>query len=341
MNHKTFFGLAAATAICTVTAAGTAIFSDSPARVDLAQEQVFPDMASNPDAVAKIVIETGEDTFSLVRGEDGWTVPEKHNYRASAKEVRDLIVGLSDMRYAAARTAKPELYERLDLEDPAPEGASRLVRVEGTDGKVLAEAVIGKQRYRLTGDQKQGTYLRLPGDAQSWLVTGGVGVEAQLNRWLDRQIIELSADDIHRIEITPATGKPYAIERTDADSAFALQAVLDGDRVKEGETFSRLSSALASLRLDDVRPMQVSFVTGSTARFVTFDGVEITAQLLTDGDTHWASFDVAVDPPMAMPEAFGKLSDRLDGWQFALPTTAAERLITPLEDWLDTDESTS
>ena len=110
--------------------------------------------------------------------------------------------------------------------------------------------------------------------------------------------------------------------------------MLDGDRVKEGETFSRLSSALASLRLDDVRPMPVSVIMGSTARFVTFDGVKVTAQLLTDGDTHWASFDVAVDPPMVMPDAFGKLSDKLDGWQFALPTTAAERLIIPLEDWL-------
>ena len=341
MNPKAFIGLAAATAIFSAAAAGTALFSDGPIRIASVHEQVFPELAANPDAAAKIVIETGDETFSLVRGDDGWTVPEKHNYRAAAGEVRDLIVGLADMRYAAAKTAKPELHARLDLDDPGPDGASRFVRVEGADGTVLAQAVLGKRRYQLTGDQKQGTYLRLPGEAQSWLVTGGVGVEAQLNRWLERQIIELSADDIQRIEITPAGGKPYAIERADADSDFSLKAVLKDGSVKEGETFSRLTSSLASLRFDDVRPMPVKLPTGSTARFVTFDGVEITAQLAKEGETHWASFNVAVDPPQVMPEVFGALSDKLDGWQFAIPVSAAERLTTPLDDWLTTNDGTS
>jgi hypothetical protein len=343
MNNRSFIGLATATTLFAAAAIGTTVFSDRPAQVAASHEQVFPDLASNPDAVAKIVIETGAERFSLVRGDEGWLAPEKHNYRASLSGVRKLIVGLADMRFAAAKTARPELFERLEVNDPSDEATSRLVRVEDSVGKILAEAIIGKRKYSLTGDQRQGTYLRMPGETQSWLVTGGLEVEEQLSHWLDRQIIDLANDKIQQIEINPAEGQSYTLARETADASFALDTV-PGDRaVKDGETFGRLSSALSSLKFDDVRPLDASAagVADATARFVTFDGLEVTAYLSSDGEMTWVRFEAQADGGDSSSQAdVNALIERFDAWQFAIPSYAADRFNIPLEEWLASSDGT-
>ena len=184
----------------------TALGQPGAAPVRYVDEPAFPALRENPDAVAKLELITPEGTFTLVRETgDRWSALERYGYTVDEDRVRALIVSLADMRLIEAKTRLPERYGRLEVEDvDAADAKSRLLRVESADGKVLAEAIFGKQQHRLTGNQAAGTYLRRPGEAQSWLASGGIEIDPKVVDWLDDQIVELDPGNVGRIEIRPS-----------------------------------------------------------------------------------------------------------------------------------------
>jgi Domain of unknown function (DUF4340) len=313
MGAKVFFGLLVVTVIASAVAGVTVLQEPAAAPVHYGDEPAFPALRANPDAVAKIVLTTPDGTFTLVRETgDRWSAAERFGYAVDGKRVRDLVVALADMRLIEAKTALPERYSRIEVEDvKAKDAKSRLLRLESADGKVLAEAVIGKQHHRLTGSQPEGTYLRRPGEAQAWLASGGVQIEPKVVDWLDRQVVDLSADDIRRIEIRPEGGEAYAAERAAAGAPLVLQNLAAGETAKKPEDLNRLASAFAAISFDDVeRRGDLKWPAGAqTAIATTLDGVEVTAQLAKIDGQPWAIFN-ARQLEAAGPAAKGGTGDQ-------------------------------
>jgi hypothetical protein len=295
MGAKVFFGLLVVTVIASAVAGVTVLQEPAAAPVHYGDEPAFPALRANPDAVAKIVLTTPDGAFTLVRETgDRWSAAERFGYAVDGKRVRDLVVALADMRLIEAKTALPERYSRIEVEDvKAKDAKSRLLRLESADGKVLAEAVIGKQHHRLTGSQPEGTYLRRPGEAQAWLASGGVQIEPKVVDWLDRQVVDLSADDIRRIEIRPEGGEAYTAERAAAGAPLVLQNLAAGETAKKPEDLNRLASAFAAISFDDVqRRGDLKWpASAQTAIATTLDGVEVTAQLAKIDGQPWAIFN--------------------------------------------------
>jgi hypothetical protein len=295
MSLKVFLGLLVVTVITSAAAAVTVLHEPAAAPVHYGDQPAFPALRANPDAVAKIELTTPDDKFTLVRETgDRWSAAERFGYSVDPKRVRDLVVALADMRLIEAKTEMPERYSRIEVEDVnAKDAKSRLLRLESADGKVLAEALIGKQHHRLTGSQPEGTYLRRPGEAQAWLASGGVQLEPKVVDWLDKQIVDLSADNIRRIEIQPESGAPYVVERAAPGAPLVLQNLAAGETAKKPEDFNRLASAFTAVSFDDVQRRSDLKLPASheTAIATTFDGVEVTAQLAKVDGQPWAIFD--------------------------------------------------
>jgi hypothetical protein len=295
MTPKAFVILAAITLIATGGAVFAVLSQPRATTLQFVDEPAFPSLRENPDAVAKVIVTTPDGTITLVRETgDHWSALERYGYPVDAKKVRALVVALSDMRLIERKTAQPERYGRLQVEDPDAEGAkSQLVRLEAADGAVLAEAIIGKQRYRLTGTEPTGTYLRRPGEAESWLATGGVEIGAEVTNWLDDQIVDLNGRSVARVAVERAGEPRYVVERADPGSDWHLADLAEGESLKEDADFARLTGALSDLRLEDVRPRdQLSWPAESNlAEVRTFDGLDLTARLAKIDDQYWATFD--------------------------------------------------
>jgi hypothetical protein len=310
MNPKLFLVLAAITVVTTV-AAGFAVLSQPTATtLQFVDEPAFPALRENPDAVAKIVLSSPEGTITLVR-ETGerWAALERHGYPVDRKRVRDLVVALADMRLIERKTAQPEHYDRLEVEAIDAENAqSELVRLEGADGTVLAEAIIGKQRYRLTGTEPSGTYLRRPDETQSWLASGGVQIDREVARWLEGDIVDLDPEAIRRIEIQRAGEPSYAAVRDNPGDELRLAGLAGDEALKDDADLSPLAGALSGVRLEDVRPRdQLTWpAEHHAARVETFDGVEVNVRLAQIGEEYWATFGaraVAPSNPTAAADA--------------------------------------
>ncbi len=295
MSAKVFVGLLVITLITSAAAAVTVLQEPAGAPVHYGDEPAFPALRANPDAVAKVVLTTPEGSFTLVRETgDRWSSAERFGYSVDAKRVRDLVVALADMRLIEAKTRMPERYGRIQVEDvDAKDAKSRLLRLESADGKVLAEALIGKEHHALTGSQSEGTYLRRPGEAQAWLASGGVQIEPKVVDWLDKQVVDIGADSLRRIEIRPEGSEAYVAERAAAEAPLALQNLAAGETPKKAEDLDRLAGAFAAITFDDVkRRSDLSWPAGhQTAIATTFDGVELTAQLAKIDGEPWAIFD--------------------------------------------------
>jgi Domain of unknown function (DUF4340) len=301
MSPKVFLVLAVITAVTTVAAVFAVLSQPTVTTLQFVDEPAFPALRENPDAVAKVTLSSPEGTITLVRETgDRWAALERHGYPVDRKRVRDLVVALADMRLIERKTAQPEHYDRLEVEAPDSENAqSELLRLEAADGQVLAEAIIGKQRYRLTGTEPSGTYLRQPDEAQSWLASGGVQIDREVARWLDGEIVNVDPGAIRRIEVEPAGEPSYSVVRDDPGDALRLVGLADDEALKEDADLSRLTGALSGVRLEDVEPRdQLTWPAEQhVARVETFDGVELTVRLAQIDDGYWATFDARATAP--------------------------------------------
>ena len=305
MTPRLFLALAAITVITTVAAVFAVLSQPAVTTLRLVDEPAFPALRENPDAVAKITLTTPEGTITLVRETgDRWAALERYGYPVDRKQVRDLVVALADMRLIERKTAQPERYDRLQVEPPDAEDAqSRLVRLESAEGTVLAEAIIGKQRYRLTGTEPSGTYLRRPDEAQSWLASGGVQIEQAAARWLDAEIVDIAPAAIRRIEIERAGEPGYVAAREEQGGELRLVDLADDEALKEDADLGRLAGALSSVQFEDIKPReQLTWPAQQhSARIETFDGLELTVRLAQIDGEHWATFDARGEAPT--PEA--------------------------------------
>jgi hypothetical protein len=295
MTPRTVLGLAIVTLITTCAAVWVTVQEPAAGPVQLGEELAFPVLRERPDAVAKVMVTSPKGTFTLTRAEDRWVATDRHDYPVAADKLRQLIVQLADMRLIEAKTSRPDRYARLEVEDVAEGASSRLIRLEDADGTVLAEAIVGKRRQRLTGIEPSGTYLRRPGEPQSWLASGSIELDEQVQDWLADEVVALEGADVQRLEVGPPSGEGYAVVRDAPDAELRLERLAEGEKLKEDANLNQLVGALASVRLEDVRPEgEIDWPDERhTVRVATFDGVELTLELATLDDQHWLRVDAA------------------------------------------------
>jgi hypothetical protein len=376
MTPRAVLGLAIVTLIATAAAVWVTLQQPAAGPVQFGDEPAFPALRERPDAVAKVTITSPTGGFSLARAGDRWVAADRHDYPVAAAKLRELIVQLADMRLIEAKTSRPDRYARLEVEDVAEGASSRLIRLEDAEGTVLAEAIVGKQRQRLTGAESSGTYLRRPGEAQSWLASGGIELDEQVQGWLEEEIIALEGERVRRLEVSPPSGERYAVVRDGPEAELRLDGLAEGEKLKQDANLNQLLGALARVQLEDVRPLgEVDWPAEQhTVRVATFDGLELTLQLAKLDDQHWLRVDTASAAPdqpanervaveaqveertgqqtaeqpqteqtaveAQVEEQAKAIKARTDGWAYQVSDYLFGRLTKPRADWIE-DAGTS
>jgi len=351
MRPRSILGLAAITLLTTVGAVVTAFNQPSTAPVAYVDEPAFPTLRAEPDAVAKITIETKDGSIILIRTSPGtWVAPDHYVYPAAADKINKLVRQLNDMRLIEAKTSNTERYTRLEVEDLGDDAKSRLIRLEDDQGNVLAEALIGKRLFRLTGTEPSGTYLRRLGEAQSWLASGGFDLEPKVEIWLDQLIVEILGDQVARIETTPNEGDGYIFSRETPESDLAVEDLAEGETLSADSDLNQLSSAMTSVSFASVKP-RVD-VEWPDARYVTkvttFDGLDLTVELALIDDEPWATFaaknatlpagEVVSDETKQQVES---INNKTEGWVYQINQSLFQRLTKPRDSWLKQADGTS
>lgn len=341
MNPKTFTLIAATTAI----AFGLAAFSlgrDSGFRpVAGTGDKVFPDLLAQVNDVTRLAIDGPNGTFTLTRGEGGWTMKESGGYAGRAVKLQRTILGLAQLRLVEAKTLKKENYSKLGLRDRATKGAqSSRVRLFDAKDLILADLLTGAARKSARGAASSGgVYVRRPGEARSWLASDNANDFAGEKRdWLERKIIDIKAKDVKSVVIRQAGAETVTLSKTSPEAtAFTLENIPQGKKLISLASLSTVGAALADLLLDDVKNGAVQFDRTQTVTtdVTTFDGLSVRVLTAKKDGKFWITLNASGNDKAAAIMA------RTGGWIYRISNYAASKLTKKLDELLEDEKPKS
>lgn len=311
---------------------------------------VLTGLAQRLDQVARLTVVHGDLKTTLLREHGVWEVEQKDDYPADAAKIRHILLGLAALRYAEPKTAKPDLYSRLDVEDAGKKGGdSRLVTLSDATGRLMDELILGKRRYDIFGGGNDGIYVRKPSEARSWLASGSLELPSDTLDWVDRAITLIPAKRIASARFVAPDGTIVAIARAKTGAPFALAGgVPNGHKLKSADALLELARGLNYFSLDDVKPATtLPFPARETTRsvYTTFDGLTVTVSMMehdqmtkddsgksTTTKKYWVKL-YAIGTGAAAKKA-AALNRRVAAWTYAVPDFKANTFKTRLGDLL-------
>jgi hypothetical protein len=261
---------------------------------------LFPDLMNVVNDVNEVVIETKEQTITLVRGEHAWGVKEKGNYRADGGKIKQAIVGLADLHIHEPKTKNPELYERLGLQDSDQEGSpSKTITVKTADNPETAKLVVGNQKPAKGNPRMSDIYVRKPGDPQTWLVMGNMPLETVPGEWLDKEVTALTTKRVHQVTVTHPNGDTLQLSKAKPeDLDFHLGSIPEGLKISSQFNVNNVVGSLVQLSLDDVELLaEVDFIANPGVSVVveTFDGLRLKVHTSKQGEKVFAKLSAEFD----------------------------------------------
>lgn len=334
MKHKGLIALLLITAAAVVVAVLVS-FSNGGAGVDPeVNKPVLPEIAAQLGQVARVTLVHGDTKTTLLRQGDRWVVEEKGGYPADATRLHRMLLGLAQLRYVEAKTSKPDLYKRLDVEDAGKKNSkSTLITVSDAKGTLLGEIIAGKRRVDELGGGTDGVYVRKPGNKRSWLASGTLGLPQDATQWLEPNIIDLPRDKVKEVVLTQPDGSSLDIAHDNPEAKLELQHAPANVKLKSDDALVEPTTALASLTLTDVKPIAQMPMAGegvSHAEFVGFDGLTVKVALVDKDGKSWAHFEASGSG--AATKQAEALNARLSPWVYAIPDYKAKSLRTKLAD---------
>jgi hypothetical protein len=335
MQTRSLILLVSATVV--LVAIGVAVLASGERGVSRAAlgQPAFPALAAKLGDVASVTVSRNGTTMTLIRDGDSWLVAEKGNYPANAAKISQIVRAMADLTLVEPKTQNPDLYPRLEVEDPG-NGKSALVSVKDKSGGDLAQAIVGKRRYDRLGAGNDGVYLRKPGEAQSWLARGTLDPSGDPASWLDRQIIDISEKKIAKVTLTQPDGSKLVISRAAPDASFAVEDAPGDTKFKSESTIGGPAAAIETLDLDDVKPVGELSVPDKevvTSRYTTFDGLTVDLRLIERDKSNWIAIS-ATGSGAAEAEA-KKIDGKVSRWTYAIPAYKANLLKTKLTDLVE------
>jgi hypothetical protein len=308
MNQKKTWLLAAVTVL--VLAAGVILSLHRAGKhADLGGTEVFADLEKSLSDVNEIRLSKGDGSRATLRkAENGWQVVER-GFPADGARVRELALGLANLRVVERKTSDPANYAKLGVEDPdSPKAAGTLVEVAGA--RTTWSLIVGKNA------ESRALYVRKPGEAQALLASPFLTVDPDQKRWLDRLIADIPGASVHEIAVKTGKGPAYLLRRAERGATdMVLTPVPRGRQAASSMSLASQAEALGALNFDDLRKLpEPAPATPDTATYRLFDGRVLEFRGRRDGDKAFVTVAARRDPALAA--------------QFATPAPSATEAVT-------------
>ncbi|TMJ59516.1 MAG: DUF4340 domain-containing protein, partial [Alphaproteobacteria bacterium] len=200
MRNRGFTLLLAATVVLVAVAIYALAIGERAASPALAGERALPGLAAKLGELAWVRLSHGTTKIDFAAIGTRWAVVEKGNYPAAPGKLRQLLLGLADLTLIEPKTERPDLFARLDLDDPA-NGKSTDVKLNDRTGQTVAELIVGRRRTDRLGTGNDAVYVRKPGNDRAWLARGSLDVSGEVIDWLDRRILDIPTVRIASVKL--------------------------------------------------------------------------------------------------------------------------------------------
>ncbi len=269
---------------------------------DMRSGKVAPALAENVNTVTQVKLSDIEHASTITQsGDNRWHVEELDGYPADVKKLRAMLYRLAASEYKAKKTADPALLSRLSVDD---ENAVRIQAYTADTENPVADVLTG--RYDPTF---KGTYMRLPGEDQSWMISEDITYSAQPLTWVEKVVANVPRARVWQVELNHK-GKPTVlINRERAAGDFTLEGIPEGKEVSAHYDIYTIAMAAENMKLRNVLhsddlPGKVQTV----AYYRTLDGLEVQIDIApeTIGGMHWATVAARYVPELVREDEASK-----------------------------------
>ena len=284
------------------------------------QAKLFDGLNGKLAEVSKVIVKKGTQETVLAREGDTWTLASKSGYPVKFDLLKPLVAGLAEASIVSAKTSKTDLYDKLEVDDPAGASAkSSLVTLQNAKGETLASLIVGKVDTSgspsdpfsaPTGDGKQRRFVRRAGEPQSYLVETELNPQTDPLSFVDRTIIEIKNERIRSATIThpaadAAPAQTVEVSRAKQEEAtYKLKDMPEGASLKDEYATSRVAQALSYVTFDDVRPAsEVDWNDPKAIKgtFDCFDGTSVQFTFVEKDGKSWTKFAATYTAPPEPP----------------------------------------
>lgn len=306
IKQKHLLGLAAVAVVLLVLAV---VLSESrrPAQEAAIEGPLLPGLEQALNAADRVEVRVaGAEPITLGREGERWVLEQQHGYAADFGKLRELLLNLAQARRIEPRTANPGSYPLLGVQDIEDEGAS------GVELGIRA----GDRRWQLILGQNNprgvGTFVRVPGEAQSWLADRNLAAERSLQGWLQRDLLDIAANRVASVRVQPAQGGEVRIEAAGGDGPgdFRIANLPEGREAASEFVADSTAGFLSGLRIDDVLPAEgwspAEDAPRTAARFELREGLNIELEVFGTANEAWGRFVVGLDEEVATRRAEGE-----------------------------------
>ena len=253
MSPAAFSRLCFATLAAVIAAA--VLWVESPSySVDKALGQkLAPDLLEKINDVAVMSVEHGGETTTFVKGTGGnWFLMEASGYIADKERIRNTLIGLANLEKIEPKTALPEYYPDIQVEDAGTDAQSYLVTLLDANGETLLNLLVGKSTSGIRWNG-QGYYVRKPAEAQSWLVRGSADVTGGALTWMDTELSAFKESDMDSVTIVDFAKKREATyKRADRFSKMQPVSASDNYFLKSAAFVDGMTKALSTMNFTAV-----------------------------------------------------------------------------------------
>ena len=298
-------------------------------------KRLFPSLETQADATGHITIQKGEKTINLKKSADGkvWSIVERDGYPVDPQKVRKLVVNLGQTELIEAKTKSEKLHGELDLGDPKKKDAdSKLIRLGDKDNKTIAEVVVGKERRGAFGAGKSGTYVRVPGDAQTWLAKVELDASTDVEDWVKPVFFSVDKKKVKSLVVAKGDEVIYKLGVKDKKAGvFKLVDIPEGKKSKPKLNTDDLINGIRTLEMTDVRAAVADDAKpDKTTEIETVDGAKYRVGMKIDGKNRWMTVSVLAN---GKDEAAAKkLAAATKGWAFKIADWRANQTFKTPED---------
>ncbi len=309
-----------------------------PMSEQTATSKLFPTLVDKLNEVDTIEVSTSGDKFTVRFADGKWGLVDKQGYPVKEENVRNVLLGMANLVILEAKTQKSENYPQLGVQDVIEKNAdSTLLSLKQGD-TVISRLIVGYDRIARSDNKLREIYVRKPGEAQSWVVEGLLSLEKQAKDWLETDIINVTSNRIREAVISEDGTEVVRIFKQNVDdNDYQIANLPENAKISSHYSVNQIAQILTDLDMEDVTVSDTIGDGGRNVVLTTYDGLQVTLDVLKRDDVFYAKFAAAyVEPVETEKDKFKSveevkkevtdLNEKLASWVYILPRYKANYL---------------
>lgn len=229
---------------------------------------LIPELKSQINDVDNIIISKNEKIISLSKASGAWRIVEANNYLADANMIANLLLDLRKFKLKEQKTAKPENYSRLSLDEKGDNAATQIKL--RNEKQQFADIFIGKK-----AQNSQGIYVRKNNQAQAWLSEGSINVKLNPNDWIVSTILDIDHSQLKSVSFN-SEGQKFTINKiTPQDTGFGMVNMPENWQLKADANLDDLANGLQKFNIESATTRDNNIVESNlSVTYQLFSGLQ-------------------------------------------------------------------